>query len=172
MVYPSKNFWCETPCDFFCLAHILLIPPFSVLRLQAPPPSVHSGISVLEEALSRKHKQGSGVEGAPPTYSEVIGHYYHPTTLTSNHQTVSSSQASPSTLIHGLLRPLPQQPGSVDNRNTRNTKEKSQKPQQVWQDYFLLSLVQKSRIWLLPIQIITDGLWGTIRVGSTHCEWL
>ncbi|XP_017284704.1 protein TMEPAI isoform X2 [Kryptolebias marmoratus] len=115
-----------------------LDPSTSCLQasLQAPPPSVHSGISVLEEALSRQQKQASQVEGAPPTYSEVIGHYYHPTTLTSGHnqRTVSSSQASPSSpssLIHGLLRPLPQQPGSVDNRNTRNTKEKSQKPQQV-----------------------------------------
>ncbi|XP_019960771.1 protein TMEPAI isoform X1 [Paralichthys olivaceus] len=104
-------------------------------RLQAPPPSVHSGISVLEaqEALSRHQKQGSRVEGAPPAYSEVIGHYYHPTSLNSshNHRTVSSAQAPPSSLIHGLIRPPPQQQGSVDNRNARNTKEKSQKPQQV-----------------------------------------
>ncbi|KAG8007206.1 Protein TMEPAI, partial [Nibea albiflora] len=104
---------------------------------QAPPPSVHPGISVLEaqEALSRQQKQGSRVEGAPPTYSEVIGHYYHPTSLTPSHshRTVSSSQAPPSSFIHGLLRPPPQQQqqGSVDNRNARNTKEKSQKPQQV-----------------------------------------
>ncbi|XP_013855825.1 protein TMEPAI [Austrofundulus limnaeus] len=90
--------------------------------LQAPPPSVHSGVSVLEEALSRQHKQGSRAEGAPPTYSEVIGHYYHPT---------SRTVSSPSSLVRGLLRPLPQQPGSVDSRNARNTKEKSQKPQQV-----------------------------------------
>ncbi|XP_056241334.1 protein TMEPAI isoform X1 [Seriola aureovittata] len=104
--------------------------------LQAPPPSVHSGVSVLEaqEALSRQQKQGTGVEGAPPAYSEVIGHYYHPTSLSSGHthRTVPPSQAPPSSLIHGLLRPPPpQQPGSVDNRNARNTKEKSQKPQQV-----------------------------------------
>ncbi|XP_072237596.1 protein TMEPAI [Leuresthes tenuis] len=113
----------------------LLDPSNSCLQasLQAPPPSVHSGISVLEarEALSRQQKQGSGVEGAPPAYSEVIGHYYHPTSLSSSHRTVSSSQAPPSSLIHGLLRPPPQQQGSVDTRNTRNTKEKSQKPQQV-----------------------------------------
>ncbi|KAM6947288.1 LOW QUALITY PROTEIN: protein TMEPAI [Lycodopsis pacificus] len=97
--------------------------------LQAPPPSVHSGVSVLgQEALSRHQKQGSR-GGAPPTYSEVIGHYYHPTSLSPghNHRTVSP----PSSLIHGLLRPPPQQRGSVDNRNARNTKEKSQKPQQV-----------------------------------------
>lgn len=104
-------------------------------RLQAPPPSVHSGISVLEaqEALSRHQKQGSRVEGAPPAYSEVIGHYYHPTSVTSSHnnRTVISSQAPPASLIQGLLRPPHQQQGSVDNRNTRNTKEKSQKPQQV-----------------------------------------
>ncbi|KAF7207562.1 protein TMEPAI isoform X1 [Nothobranchius furzeri] len=101
--------------------------------LQAPPPSVHPGISVLEETLNRQQKRGSRVEGSPPTYSEVIGHYYHPTSLTSshNHRTVSSSHAAPSSLIHGLLRPLPQQQRHVDHRNARNTKEKSQKPQQV-----------------------------------------
>lgn len=103
--------------------------------LQAPPPSVHSGISVLEaqEASSRLQKQGARVEGAPPTYSEVIGHYYHPASLTSahNHRTVPASHTPPSSLIHGLLRPPPPQQGSVDNRNTRNTKEKCQKPQQV-----------------------------------------
>ncbi|KAM9758201.1 protein TMEPAI isoform 2-T2 [Menidia menidia] len=101
--------------------------------LQAPPPSVHPGISVLEarEALSRQQKPGSGVEAAPPAYSEVIGHYYHPASIGPNHRTVSSTQAPPSSLIHGLLRPPPQPQGGVDNRNTRNTKEKSQKPQQV-----------------------------------------
>lgn len=101
--------------------------------LQAPPPSVHPGISVLEaqEALSRHQKQGSRVEGAPPTYSEVIGHYYHPTSLSSTHSHRTVPQAPPSSLMQGLLRPPPQQQGSVDNRNTRNTKEKSQKPQQV-----------------------------------------
>ncbi|XP_060897804.1 protein TMEPAI isoform X1 [Labrus mixtus] len=103
--------------------------------LQAPPPSVHSGVSVLEaqEALSRQQKPGSRVDGAPPTYSEVIGHYYHPTSLTPghHHRTVSSTQPPPSSFMHGLLRPPPQRRGSVDNRNARNTKEKSQKPQQV-----------------------------------------
>lgn len=111
-------------------------PPSSCphASLQAPPPSVHSGISVLEaqEASSRQQKQGPRVDGAPPAYSEVIGHYYHPTSLPSSHQahrTVTASPAPPSSLIHGLLRPPPQ--GSVDSRNTRNAKEKSQKPQQV-----------------------------------------
>ncbi|KAM3621614.1 uncharacterized protein V6R79_013593 [Siganus canaliculatus] len=117
-----------------------LHPSSSCLQasLQAPPPSVHPGISVLEaqDASSRQHKQGSRVEGAPPTYSEVIGHYYHPTSLTPghNHRTVPSSQAPPppppppSSFIHGLLRPPPQR---QDNRSARNSKEKSQKPQQV-----------------------------------------
>lgn len=117
--------------------------------LQAPPPSVHSGISVLvaQEAMSRQQKQGSRVEGAPPTYSEVIGHYYHPTSLTPNHnhRTVSSSQPPPSSFIHGLLRPPPQQQGSVDNRNARNTKEKSQKPQQVWRYCFLIPSLRETQ---------------------------
>lgn len=89
--------------------------------LQAPPPSVNPGVSVLEaqEAASRLHKQAaSRVEGAPPTYSEVIGHFYHPSALTPNNRTVPASQ----TLIHGLLH------GSTDQRNNRNNKDK---PQQV-----------------------------------------
>ncbi|XP_069025797.1 LOW QUALITY PROTEIN: protein TMEPAI [Embiotoca jacksoni] len=112
----------------------LLDPSNSCLQasLQAPPPSVHSGISVLEaqEALTRHQKPGSRLEGAPPAYSEVIGHYYHPASLSAahNNRTLSSS---PSSLIQGLLRPPPQQQGSVDNRNARNAKEKSGKPQQV-----------------------------------------
>lgn len=102
----------------------------------APPPSVHSGISVVEaQEASRQQKQGSRVEGAPPAYSEVIGHYYHVTSPAPGHnRTVPSSRTPPppSSLIHGLLRPPPQQQqGGVDNRNMRNTKEKSQKPQQV-----------------------------------------
>lgn len=109
--------------------------PINPSSLQAPPPSVHSGVSVLEaqEALSRQQKPGPRVDGAPPAYSEVIGHYYHPSSLTPshNHRTVSSSQPPPSSFIHGLLRPPPQRQGSVDNRNARNTKEKSSKPQQV-----------------------------------------
>uniref|UniRef100_A0A3Q3LLX1 Prostate transmembrane protein, androgen induced 1 n=1 Tax=Labrus bergylta TaxID=56723 RepID=A0A3Q3LLX1_9LABR len=50
---------------------------------------------------------GSRVDGAPPTYSEVIGHYYHPTSLTPghHHRTVSSTQPPPSSFMHGLLRP-------------------------------------------------------------------
>ncbi|XP_056461903.1 protein TMEPAI [Gadus chalcogrammus] len=114
-------------------------------RLQAPPPSVHTGISVHEaqEALTRHQKQGTQVEGAPPAYSEVIGHYYHPSSLTPDlsqnhaHRTVPSQQPPPSTLIHGVIRPPPHHqqapptPGSVDNRNSRNTKDKPKKPQQV-----------------------------------------
>lgn len=119
----------------FCCHQSYLLPLFFASSLQAPPPSVHSGISVIgaQEALSRQQKPGSWVEGAPPAYSEVIGHYYHPSSLgpSHQHQTVSSLQAPPSSFIHGLLRPPPQQQGSVDIRNARNTKEKSQKPQKV-----------------------------------------
>lgn len=109
--------------------------------LQAPPPSVHPGISVLEaqDALSRQQKRGSRLEGAPPTYNEAIGHLYRPPSVPpgSNHRTVSSLQAPTSSFIQGLLRPPPPQQGSADNRNVRNTKEKNtQKPQQVWQFHF------------------------------------
>ncbi|XP_053723925.1 protein TMEPAI isoform X1 [Synchiropus splendidus] len=89
--------------------------------LQVPPPSVHPGVSVLEaqEASARQHKQGSRDQAAPPTYSEVIGHFYHPTSLT-----VGSSQTS--SLIHGLLRPQTQQQGRTDSRNAKNAQEKPQ----------------------------------------------
>ncbi|XP_074533909.1 protein TMEPAI isoform X1 [Halichoeres trimaculatus] len=114
-----------------------MTPSSSCLQasLQAPPPSVHSGVSVLEaqEALTRQQKPGPRADGAPPAYSEVIGHYYHPTSLTPshNHRTVPSSQPPPSSFIHGLLRPPPQRQGGVDTRNARNAKEKPSKPQQV-----------------------------------------
>nr|XP_040060381.1 protein TMEPAI isoform X1 [Gasterosteus aculeatus aculeatus] len=94
--------------------------------LQAPPPSVHSGVS---EASSRHQTQGPRVEGAPPTYSEVIGHYYHPTSLSHGHR--SAPAPPPCSLMHGLLRPPPRQRAGPDRGNERNTKEKSQKPQQV-----------------------------------------
>ncbi|XP_076012998.1 protein TMEPAI-like [Genypterus blacodes] len=101
--------------------------------LQAPPTSIYSGISVLksQEALVRQQKQGSRVEETPLSYNEVIGHYYHLTSLTPSHRTVSPSQATPPSLIDSLLLPPPQQQGNVDKRNFKNTKEKSQKPQQV-----------------------------------------
>ncbi|XP_061779711.1 protein TMEPAI isoform X1 [Nerophis lumbriciformis] len=84
--------------------------------LQAPPPSVRAGISALEalEAV-RQHKQ----EGAPPTYSEVIGHYYHPRATPTGH----AHQAPPSSLIQGVPQLPP--PTSLDRQNARNTEEKS-----------------------------------------------
>ncbi|KAM6980344.1 LOW QUALITY PROTEIN: protein TMEPAI [Aplochiton taeniatus] len=97
--------------------------------LHAPPPSVHAGISAMEsaEALAR---QGARADGAPPAYSEVIGHYYHPSALSS--RSTPGTGPPPASLLHGLVRPPPPQgpPGSLDNRNARNTKEKH-KPQQV-----------------------------------------
>ena len=80
-------------------------------RLQAPPPSVHTGISVHEaqEALSRQQKQGTQVEGAPPAYSEVIGHYYHPASLTPD---LSQS--------HGL-RTVPSAASAPVDADTRRT---------------------------------------------------
>uniref|UniRef100_A0A3P8WXK4 Prostate transmembrane protein, androgen induced 1 n=1 Tax=Cynoglossus semilaevis TaxID=244447 RepID=A0A3P8WXK4_CYNSE len=99
--------------------------------LQAPPPSVNPGLSVFEaQEASRQQNPGAGLEGAPPAYSEVMGHYYHPGSVTPGHRhrTVSHGQLPPSSLVHGLLRPTAQQQGSM---NSRKAKEKSQKPQQV-----------------------------------------
>ncbi|XP_034021869.1 protein TMEPAI [Thalassophryne amazonica] len=125
---PNRTVFDSHPLDAsnFCLQ----------TSFQAPPPSIHPGISVLEaqEAFARQQKQKSRVEGGPPTYSEVIGHYYHPTSPHPNHDsgTVSLPQSPPCSLIHGLIRPPPpQQSGSMAKRNAKNTKEKSQKPQQL-----------------------------------------
>ncbi|XP_054640991.1 protein TMEPAI isoform X3 [Dunckerocampus dactyliophorus] len=95
-----------------------LDPPTSCMHasLQAPPPSVHAGISAVEaQEAARQHKQ----EGAPPTYSEVIGHYYHPRAPPPGH----GHQVPQSSLMHGVLR-LPLS-ASVDRQNARNAKEKS-----------------------------------------------
>lgn len=92
--------------------------------LQAPPPSVHSGVSVLEAQKAA----ASRVEGAPPTYSEVIGHFYHPSAIPPNNRTAppNSRTVAPSqAIIRGLLH------GSTDQRNSRNIKDKPYKPQQV-----------------------------------------
>lgn len=94
--------------------------------LQAPPPSVHSGVSVLEA------QKQSRVDGGPPTYSEVIiGHFYHPSSLPPNHNRTShapsarTAPTTPHTIIHGLLH------GSTEQRNSRNSKDKPHKQQRV-----------------------------------------
>lgn len=89
--------------------------------LHAPPPSVHAGISAIEsaEALAR---QGARVDGPPPAYSEVSGHYYHPSGLIQQQQHQTGSP--PASLTHGLVQSrLPQaSSGSLDN--TQSTKMK------------------------------------------------
>ncbi|XP_016095414.1 protein TMEPAI-like isoform X1 [Sinocyclocheilus grahami] len=49
-------------------------------------------------------------EGAPPAYSEVIGHYYHPTSVPRHAQTQSTPP-----LVQGLIHI-----SHTDSRNTRN----------------------------------------------------
>ncbi|KAJ8400824.1 hypothetical protein AAFF_G00391780 [Aldrovandia affinis] len=91
------------------------------------PPSLNSGVSASAGSASQAR-----VEGAPPTYSEVIGHYYHPSLP--RHQTPPAggggggggSPPPPPQLIHGVL---PHSHVSLERRNARN-KEKQQ-PQQV-----------------------------------------
>lgn len=77
------------------------------------PPSVNAGISA------------GRLEGAPPAYSEVIGHYYRPTSLQHHTQTRPGTVAP---LMQGVL----QSPQLIrtDSKNARN-KEKH-KAQQVW----------------------------------------
>ncbi|XP_051986669.1 protein TMEPAI-like isoform X1 [Xyrauchen texanus] len=78
------------------------------------PPSVNAGISA------------GRLEGAPPAYNEVIGHYYHPESLPGHTRTQSGTVVPPSVLVHGVLPP---QLIRTDSRNARN-KEKH-KAQQV-----------------------------------------
>ncbi|XP_050968381.1 protein TMEPAI isoform X2 [Labeo rohita] len=63
------------------------------------PPSVNARISA------------GRLEGAPPAYSEVIGHYYHPTTLPRHAQT----QSAPPALVQGVIHI-----SRTDSRNARN----------------------------------------------------
>lgn len=86
-----------------------------------------------QDASSRQQKQGSRLEGAPPTYHEAIGHLYRPPSLApaGSHRTAPPLRAPTSSFIQGLLRPPPPPQGGADNRNVRNAKEKPHKPQQV-----------------------------------------
>ncbi|XP_072288340.1 protein TMEPAI [Eucyclogobius newberryi] len=100
--------------------------------LQLPPPSVHSGVSVLEAQESRHQHKQSRVDGAPPTYSEVIiGHFYHPSNLPPDHNRTPhgpgtrTAPAPPHSILHGLLH------SSTDQRNSRNSKDKPHKQRNV-----------------------------------------
>lgn len=77
------------------------------------PPSVNAGISA------------GRLEGAPPAYSEVMGHYYHPASLPHHTQTRPGTLAP---LVQGVLQSP--QISRTDSKNARN-KEKH-KAQQVW----------------------------------------
>nr|XP_046174309.1 protein TMEPAI-like isoform X1 [Oncorhynchus gorbuscha] len=106
-----------------------------------PPPSLNSGVSTTTVATAAQ-AYSSRVEGAPPTYSEVIGHYYHPSSLPRHHHQTASGDSgagrgvrlggpgpsSPSLLLHGILKQA--HLSSLESRNVRNKKEK-QTPEQV-----------------------------------------
>ncbi|XP_051996215.1 protein TMEPAI-like isoform X2 [Xyrauchen texanus] len=80
-------------------------------------PSANAGISIGQ------------LECAPPAYSEVIGHYYHPTSLQRHTQTQSSAVVPPAVLVQGVLQPTPPQITRTDIRNARN--KQKHKAQQV-----------------------------------------
>lgn len=106
-----------------------------------PPPSLNSGVSTTTVATAAQ-AYSSQVEGAPPTYSEVIGHYHHPSSLPRHHHQTSSGgrgmghgvglggpgPSPPSLLLHGILQQA--HLGSLESRNVRNKKEK-QAPEHV-----------------------------------------
>ncbi|XP_051752155.1 protein TMEPAI isoform X1 [Ctenopharyngodon idella] len=84
--------------------------------VRAPP-----NRTVFDSPLINAGISAGRLEGAPPAYSEVIGHYYHPSSLPRHAQTQS---APPPLLVQGVI-----QISRTDSRNTRN-KDK-QKAQQV-----------------------------------------
>ncbi|KAK6321826.1 hypothetical protein J4Q44_G00088020 [Coregonus suidteri] len=106
-----------------------------------PPPSLNPGVSATTVATAAQ-AYSSRVEGAPPTYSEVIGHYYHPSSLPRHHHQTSSGCGGtgrggglggpgplpPPSLLHGILQQA--HLGSLESRNAHNNKEK-QTPEQV-----------------------------------------
>ncbi|XP_030636165.1 protein TMEPAI isoform X2 [Chanos chanos] len=93
-----------------------------LLHTSLCPPSLNAGVS----AASYSNCQPQ-VEGAPPAYSEVVGHYFHPS-LSRQQQTVRvSGPTAPPMLVQGILTRSP--PDSTETRNIRN-KEKH-RPQQV-----------------------------------------
>lgn len=93
--------------------------------LQAPPPSVHSGVSVLEsQKLSRV------IDGGPPTYSEAItGHFYHAPTSSSSSSSLNRTPNNNSRnsrtvpIVRGFLHSI-----ATETRNSK--KDKTQKSQQ------------------------------------------
>ncbi|KAL4655745.1 hypothetical protein GN956_G6121 [Arapaima gigas] len=89
------------------------------------PPSLNSGVSATSAA---SYSSQARVEGAPPAYSEVIGHYCPPSLA--RHQTPTTAgvgRSNPPVLTHGVLQHS--QLSSLESRNAHN-KEKQQ-PQQV-----------------------------------------
>ncbi|XP_023651213.1 protein TMEPAI [Paramormyrops kingsleyae] len=86
------------------------------------PPSLHAGVS----AASARDCPGEARErGAPPTYSEVVGHYYHP--ALSRQRPAGVPHPPAPTLMHGVLQHS--HLGGLESSNSRS-KEKKQ-PQQV-----------------------------------------
>lgn len=61
----------------------------------------------------------AGVSGAPPAYSEVMGHYYHPSSLPRHAQT----QCAPPPLVQGVI-----QLSRTDSRNARNKDKQKAQP--------------------------------------------
>ncbi|XP_066522101.1 protein TMEPAI isoform X2 [Hoplias malabaricus] len=81
------------------------------------PPSINAGISA------------TSLESAPPAYSEVIGHYFHPSSMPHHTQTAPGTGMGPLPLIQGDLQPVLPQINISHSQNNRN-KEKH-KAQQV-----------------------------------------
>ncbi|KAG7478237.1 hypothetical protein MATL_G00078390 [Megalops atlanticus] len=93
------------------------------------PPSLNSGVSAAATTTAASSYPGQPrVEGAPPTYSEVIGHYYHPSLPRHQTSPAGSGPSPPPQLMQGVLQ-QPPHISSLESRNARN-KEKQQ-PQQV-----------------------------------------
>lgn len=95
--------------------------------LQAPPPSVHSGVSVLE---SQKHSRV--IDGGPPTYSEAItGHFFHPPPSSSTPSSSSSLNRTPNNSRNSRTVPIVRGFLHSVTTETRHNKDKTHKQQQV-----------------------------------------
>ncbi|XP_013987168.1 protein TMEPAI isoform X3 [Salmo salar] len=139
-----------------------------------PPPSLNAGISATTVATSAQ-AYSSRVEGAPPTYSEVIGHYYHPSSLPRHHHQTSSGSGgmggggglgSPGpSLLHGILQQA--HLGSLESRNACNKKEK-QKPR-VGTLHHPLSPSEMSSYCSREMPVSNDG---DPHRPSSCCHWL
>ncbi|KAI4886618.1 hypothetical protein NFI96_012738, partial [Prochilodus magdalenae] len=84
------------------------------------PPSVNAGISA------------ASLDCILPAYSEVIGHYFHPSSMPHHTQTPPGTDVeAPHSLVQGFLRQVLSQISNADCQNPSNKDKEKHKAQQV-----------------------------------------